>query len=102
MRREDSEDAGAAEVRDVLVFADSVLDGDVPVRGWKKLTPAERANIVALYRDGLKLDAIAETHKRDRQTIRRVVQRRGLSLRPRSWATYYIGPGRRSDYGPSL
>ena len=72
------------------------------MKGWTKFTQAATANILALYRDGLRLDDIAALHKRDRQTIRRVVQRHGLPRRPRAWATYYIGPGQRSSYGPPV
>ena len=70
------------------------------VKRWKKFTVAEMTDIVTLYREGLKLDLIAERHKRDRQTIRCAVKRSGVPRCPRYWSTYYLGPGRRSDFGP--
>ena len=69
------------------------------MKGWHKFTEAQKADIVALYRGGLKLDAIAEMHQRERDAIRLVVKRSGAPRRPRSWSTQYIGPGLRSIYG---
>lgn len=69
---------------------------------WKKFTKLQVEDIVYLYRIGLKRALIAEKYGRDERAVCRLMQRQGVPRRPRSWATYYLGPGRRSNYGPQV
>ena len=47
------------------------------------MTAEAVARIVARYREGVPLRVLAEEHKVDKETIRRVLRRAGVPLRPR-------------------